>query len=59
MVVEDSRSGMAAAHAAGIGHIIALGPPDTHAALSQIEGVGRIVADLSQIPHNIFELSGT
>ena len=26
VVVEDSRSGLAAAHAAGIGHIVALGP---------------------------------
>ncbi len=54
IVVEDSRSGMAAARAAGIGHIIALGPSATHANLAQIEGIDHVVADLSQISHSIF-----
>jgi beta-phosphoglucomutase-like phosphatase (HAD superfamily) len=34
-----SPSGIAAAHVAGIGHIIALGPADTHEALRQRVGV--------------------
>jgi beta-phosphoglucomutase-like phosphatase (HAD superfamily) len=50
IVVEDSRAGLQAAYAAGIGHIIALGPADTQPPLCQIEGVNRVVKNLGQIP---------
>jgi beta-phosphoglucomutase len=50
VVVEDSRSGIQAAHAAGIGHIIALGPHHTHSVLAQLEGVNDVVENLGQIP---------
>lgn len=55
VVVEDSRSGMAAARAAGIGHIVALGPASKHQQLVQVAGVNRLVTDLSQIPRSLFE----
>lgn len=50
VVVEDSRSGIQAAHAAGIGLIYALGPASTHPQLAQLEGVGRVIERLDQIP---------
>jgi HAD superfamily hydrolase (TIGR01509 family) len=50
VVVEDSRSGIQAAHAAGIGHIIALGPRHSHPVLAQLEGVNNAVENLGQIP---------
>ncbi len=54
VVVEDSRSGMAAARVAGIGHIVALGPLSSHERLAQVAGVAQVVADLSQIPRSLF-----
>jgi len=48
VVVEDSLSGLQAAHAAGIGYIIALGPQDLH--LAQLEGVCQVVESLQQVP---------
>ena len=50
VVVEDSRSGIQAAHAAGIGYVIALGPCDRHPVLAQLEGVNSVVENLGQIP---------
>jgi HAD superfamily hydrolase (TIGR01509 family) len=50
IVVEDSRSGIEAAHAAEIGRIIALGPTSSHNELAQLEGVGAVVRDLWQLP---------
>jgi beta-phosphoglucomutase len=49
IVVEDSLSGIQAAHAAGIGHIIALGPHHTHSVLAEFEGVHEVVENLGQI----------
>ena len=49
VVVEDSRSGIQAAYAAGIGHIIALGPSQGHAQLTCLEGVDKVVENLAQI----------
>jgi beta-phosphoglucomutase-like phosphatase (HAD superfamily) len=49
VVVEDSRSGIQAAHAAGTGHIIALGPHHTHSVLTELEGVNDVVENLGQI----------
>jgi len=50
VVVEDSRSGIQAAYAAGIGHIIALGPTDTFVQMLRLPGVGGVVESLDQIP---------
>jgi beta-phosphoglucomutase-like phosphatase (HAD superfamily) len=49
VVVEDSRSGIQAAHGAGIGYIIALGPQHKHSELIQLEGVSNVVENLGQI----------
>ncbi|MCA9962098.1 MAG: HAD family phosphatase [Anaerolineales bacterium] len=49
VVVEDSHSGIQAAHAAGIGHIIALGPTLRQPILSGLPGVGQVVAQLGDI----------
>ncbi len=49
VVVEDSLSGIAAARAAGIGHIIALGPKDTHVQLRALDGVSQVVETLGEI----------
>lgn len=49
IVVEDAYSGIQAALAAGIGHIIAIGPYPIHDKLRDIPGVDEVVANLSQI----------
>ncbi len=49
VVVEDAVSGIQAAHAAGIGHIIALGPAGKHRHLAQQAGVAEVVESLAQI----------
>jgi len=50
IVVEDSDSGIKAAHAAGIGLIVALGPADTHHRLTKLKGVNRVVESLEEFP---------
>jgi beta-phosphoglucomutase-like phosphatase (HAD superfamily) len=50
VVIEDSLSGIQAAHAAGIGHIVALSPAQHQTQFEAIEGVNAVVEDLSQIP---------
>lgn len=50
VVVEDSFSGIQAAHMAGVGYLIALGPAQTHSQLAQLEGVSRVVESLQQVP---------
>jgi len=50
VVVEDSRAGIQAAHAAGIGRVIAVGPVDMHRQLLRLQGVDRVVESLDQIP---------
>ncbi|MEW5986983.1 MAG: HAD family phosphatase [Chloroflexota bacterium] len=49
IVVEDSLSGIQAARAAGVGYIIALGPPSTHHDLLELAGVNEVVVDLSEV----------
>jgi beta-phosphoglucomutase-like phosphatase (HAD superfamily) len=49
VVVEDAHSGIQAARAARIGHIIAIGPRSTHDRLRGIEGVNEVVENLGQI----------
>lgn len=50
VIVEDSRSGIQAARAAGIGCIIALGPASEHQRLAQQEGVSQVIENLQQLP---------
>jgi beta-phosphoglucomutase len=49
-VVEDSWSGIEAAHAAGIGHIVALGPAERHHELARLAGVVEVIENLGQLP---------
>lgn len=53
IVVEDSHSGIEAACAAGIGHIVALGPTNTHLQLSGLDGVSSVVESLAEIPKEL------
>jgi HAD superfamily hydrolase (TIGR01509 family) len=52
LVVEDSLAGIAAARAAGIGHIVALGPAERHAELAALPGVAEVIVDLSHLTVN-------
>ena len=52
VVVEDSLAGIAAARAAGIGRIVALGPAERHAELAALPGVDEVVVDLSRFPRH-------
>lgn len=49
MVVEDSHSGIKAAHAAKIGWVVALGPIDTHRQLTSLKGVDAVLENLGQV----------
>ncbi len=49
VVIEDASSGIAAAHAAGIGHIIAIGPRDSHETLRKMEGVSEVIEQLTEV----------
>ena len=49
VVIEDSLAGIDAAYAAGIGHIIALGPLTRHQLLKEYEGVDEVVENLGQV----------
>lgn len=49
VVVEDAVSGLQAAAAAGIGHLIALGPPTAQAKLAALPGVQTVVESLAQV----------
>jgi len=55
VVVEDSRSGIAAARAAHVGAIIALGPKKDHQKLGLLEGVDQIIKSLRLFPLSLFE----
>jgi HAD superfamily hydrolase (TIGR01509 family) len=52
MVVEDAVSGLQAAHAAGIGCIIGLGPSAAHSKLLAHPGVVAVIEGLEQFPRN-------
>lgn len=54
VVIEDSLAGVAAAKAAGIGLIIALGPRENHPALQLREGVDMVIANMHDIPRSLF-----
>lgn len=49
VVIEDARSGIAAAHAADIGHIIAIGPKSTQQTLRTLEGVDEVIESLTEV----------
>jgi beta-phosphoglucomutase-like phosphatase (HAD superfamily) len=49
VVIEDALSGIQAAHNAGIGYIIALGPKETHERLRSKKGVDDVVESLGEI----------
>jgi len=49
VVIEDARSGIEAARAAGIGYIIAIGPKDRHPTLRTIEGVNGVIEQLNEV----------
>jgi len=57
VVVEDSLSGLQAARSAGIGYIVAIGPPERHTALRQVAGVSTVIATLEEFPLRVFCLS--
>lgn len=50
VVVEDALSGVAAAHAADIGYIVALGPTETHPSLLACAGVAVAIRSLEEFP---------
>lgn len=49
IVIEDARSGIVAAHAAGIGHIIATGPKETRDFLVALPGVDEVIESLTEV----------
>lgn len=49
IVFEDARSGIRAAHRAGAGKIIAIGPAEKHIALAAIEGVDQTIAGFDEL----------
>jgi beta-phosphoglucomutase len=53
IVVEDAVSGFKSAHAAGIGHIVGLGPRETHARLEACEGVSAVIESFTHFPREI------
>jgi beta-phosphoglucomutase-like phosphatase (HAD superfamily) len=58
VVVEDSLSGIQAAHAAGAGWVVALGPLETHQTLARVPGIDQVITNLGQIAsQDLFELT--
>ncbi len=59
VVVEDSRSGLAAARAAGVGCLVALTTTHAEAELAQLPGVDLLLPDLSALlPGTLFACPG-
>ena len=52
VVVEDSVAGIAAARAAGIGHIVALGAVGRQGELAALPGIGEVISELGQFPRH-------
>jgi beta-phosphoglucomutase-like phosphatase (HAD superfamily) len=50
VVVEDSLSGLESARAAGIGHVVALGPAAERERFLAMNGVDRFIEDLGRLP---------
>lgn len=53
IVVEDALSGFKSAYAAGIGHIIGLGPTSEHHRLKAIAEVSTVINSLEQFPRGL------
>lgn len=53
IVVEDAISGLEAARAAGIGHIIALGPQSQRSRLAAHPGVSTVIESLTHFPRKL------
>jgi len=49
LVIEDARSGIQSAHAAGIGLIAALGPKEKHNALRELKGVNLVIENVGEL----------
>ena len=49
IVIEDSKSGIIAAHNARIGKIIALGPQEDHDLLKSVKGVSEVITSMQQL----------
>jgi beta-phosphoglucomutase-like phosphatase (HAD superfamily) len=49
IVVEDSLSGIQAARAAGIGHIVVISSEGEHTGNHQLEGVDRVIDNLGEL----------
>jgi beta-phosphoglucomutase-like phosphatase (HAD superfamily) len=49
VVIEDSRSGIQAAHAASVGWLVALGPVAVHQTLVKLPGVDQLITNLGQV----------
>lgn len=49
VVIEDSRSGIAAAYNAHVGKIIALGAKEKHIGLAELEGVNQTIVDFYEL----------
>ncbi len=56
IVVEDSFAGIASAHAADIGHSVALGPAEHHERLRSLDGVATVIEDLGRFPRGLLEV---
>jgi len=57
LVIEDSQSGIAAAKAANIGMIFALGPRQNHSELEKLAGVDRVIENLHEVPPTLFKIA--
>ena len=49
LLIEDSLSGLEAARRGGAGYIVALGPKEKHARLSEAEGVHQVISQLDEL----------
>jgi len=59
VVVEDSSAGIQAATAAGVGWLVALGPPGRHPELRTLPGVDEVIVDLHAFQLSLFSMSGS
>jgi beta-phosphoglucomutase len=56
IVIEDSKSGIRAAHEANIGKIIGFGPKDKHDLLLSLDGVSEAICSLDQFDKTLVSL---
>ena len=56
LLIEDSLSGLEAAHRGGAGYIVALGPKEKQARLRQAAGVNQVISQLDEL--NVSALFG-